>query len=378
MAGKTCPNGLPAKKPTEFTANSRLLLRPLESLKCDTSHEHDNLEGRGSKACQVWPWKLAKRIVDGIALLKAAVSGQYMYPSVGSGSNDVDEPQPDEVPDEAWKNCPGCTGRQSATDTRHNRIPGVCKHPLVQPDMYDCKGCQAHRPSGHGDHTYETGRCRWSVTDTRTGKRRSGKHPRPPAVKASASPTADLQAQLPDGTDLGAEDESRAAASGPSSSSNGPTASVPGSLLDPVAQTRGPDQEQRVRRTFADQASGTTVPSDWSKFDVSSSLRALRTGTNASQQRELRKLHLRWWHAPKVPMKNILQSCGLPSEVIDMIPGIVDTCRECRAWEPAGAATQSAVRISYKFNEHVEFDLMFYKQFIVFHLICRLPVGTQP
>lgn len=113
------------------------------------------------------------------------------------------------------------------------------------------------------------------------------------------------------------------------------------------------------------------MPSDWSKFDISSSLRALRTGSKAAQQRELRELHLRWWHSPKVPMRNIVQACGLPNKVLDIVPGIVDTCRECRAWEAAGPATQSVVRISYKFNEHVEVDLMFYKQFIVFHMIWR-------
>ena len=46
-----------------------------------------------------------------------------------------------------------------------------------------------------------------------------------------------------------------------------------------------------------DAAAGTPVPSGWSRFDISLSLATLRTGSHAAEQVELRKLHIRWWHA---------------------------------------------------------------------------------
>ncbi len=70
-------------------------------------------------------------------------------------------------------------------------------------------------------------------------------------------------------------------------------------------------------------------------------------------------------------MQNTLRAAGIPQAVRDLVPGILDTCKECRRWKPPAAETQVAMRISAKFNEHVECDLLFYRTFIVFHLIDR-------
>eukprot|EP00972_Heterocapsa_arctica_P087609 12917900-Heterocapsa_arctica.AAC.1 len=56
---------------------------------------------------------------------------------------------------------------------------------------------------------------------------------------------------------------------------------------------RGPDRGQRERRTWADSGTTTTRPSDWTSFDVQSSLRGLRVGDEGARRRILRKLHLR-------------------------------------------------------------------------------------
>ncbi len=196
-------------------------------------------------------------------------------------------------------------------------------------------------------------------------KPRQGKHPRDPARPARASATTDAQAQLPDGTDLGEHDEAgaiadeadRAASSGPSGSSS---AAAPADRA-----TRGPDTEPRTRRTFADQSSGTSNASDWTRFDVTKSLRALRSEDKAVRERELRKLHLRWWHCPKVAMTNILKAAGVDSTTIAIIPSIVDTCKECRAWILPGNETIPSLKLSIKFNQHIECDLMFYKDYII-------------
>jgi len=282
MTGQKGPNGLPAKKPTRFVSNSRLLLVPLETFKCDGQHQHDSLEARGGEACKLWTWTLANAITDGIILLKRFITDPDLfnaYPSIATGTDGEDpsraqasQAEGDNLAEEAWRQCPGCKGRMNKRHPAHNRTPGVCKHPLVEPWQHNCPGCIASKPSGDSSHNYMPGSCRWYSTQNRSGKARTGHHPRAPRVRASASPTADLQAQLPDGTDLGAGDEAQAAASGPSSSSSAAPAPVPAPAVPAPDETeaepaapravRGPDQGERVRRTFADQATGTPNQSD--------------------------------------------------------------------------------------------------------------------
>eukprot|EP00438_Fugacium_kawagutii_P035880 Skav204682 [mRNA] locus=scaffold1284:96116:106049:- [translate_table: standard] len=124
------------------------------------------------------------------------------------------------------------------------------------------------------------------------------------------------------------------------------------------------------RRTFKDADVGTEHPGDWSRFHVGRSLKTLSTGNNATQIRELRKLHLRWWHCGKESMKRVLTAAGLPKEILDKIPQVVDTCRECRQWTRPANETIPTLRMTTAFNEHVEVDLMFYREHVIFHLIC--------
>ena len=54
-----------------------------------------------------------------------------------------------------------------------------------------------------------------------------------------------------------------------------------------------------------------------------------------------------------------------------MVPSIIDTCRECRAWAKPSPDITPAIEMATKQNEYVEGDLMFYKQHIIMHLIDR-------
>ena len=69
-------------------------------------------------------------------------------------------------------------------------------------------------------------------------------------------------------------------------------------------------------------------------------------------------------------MKRVLSAAGLPKEVLDKIPQVVDTCRECRKWARPANETIPTLRMTTAFNEHVEADLMFYREHVIFHLIC--------
>ena len=73
MAGLIGPrSGNRVKKPTEFWASDARLVRRLEPLQCDGSHEHAQLDGRTpgipcDKAKDVarWPRALCQRLADG-------------------------------------------------------------------------------------------------------------------------------------------------------------------------------------------------------------------------------------------------------------------------------------------------------------------------
>ena len=112
-------------------------------------------------------------------------------------------------------------------------------------------------------------------------------------------------------------------------------------------------------------------PPDWTRFDIGVSLRNLRSFVPSVIQRELRKLHLRWWHASEGRMRTILKAVGLEEAKLNMIKPIVDTCRECRAWQRRGNRSIPSISLPTKFLDEGECDLMFYKRKIAFHIIDR-------
>jgi hypothetical protein len=70
-------------------------------------------------------------------------------------------------------------------------------------------------------------------------------------------------------------------------------------------------------------------------------------------------------------MQKVLGAAGVPQDVIAMNPSVVDTCRECRAWQKAGLEPSPSVELATQQNDYVEADLMFYKQYLVWHMIDR-------
>ena len=140
---------------------------------------------------------------------------------------------------------------------------------------------------------------------------------------------------------------------------------------------RGPDLEQRIRRTFDEGETQTPVPNDWSSFDVGSSLRGIKFSSEDGQRRILRKLHVRWWRISAHRMKAVLHKAGIPKATLDLIDGVVDTCRICRLWTRPIADTVASSRIVTGFNVEVEGDLVFYrydKMHTILHMVDR---GTR-
>ena len=310
------------------------------------------------------------------------------YPTIATGTTDTSEDQGSEP----WRECPGCRWRRSKTDPSHNRVQGICKHANVAPVVWGCPGCKNFQPAGASTHTYVPGECKFHETSGRSvPTRRRGRHPRQPAAASSSVPVGDAQAQLSDGTDLAAADEEefdRLVAAeeqeqanrvlapkdrhSKSASSSGPSSEpVPSPAESSRVGKRGPDVEPRASTTITETATGTPNTSDWTRFDVRSSLRALRSPNPAVVTRELRKVHLRWWHAGRTSMTELLGAAGLPQPVLDRIPDIIKSCRECRMWAATGNRTIPSLTLSTRFNQHVEFDLLFYKSYIIFHLLDR-------
>ena len=213
---------------------------------------------------------------------------------------------------------------------------------------------------------------------------RQGKHSRQGRTPASDDETKDLQAQNLEGEDLGHEDEAlpegtREGGSEPSDLRTiEPEPAVPGDEPPgepavpgtPAIQTRA--AHTRARRKFVDSGSGTERRSDWTRFDIGNVLRVLKTSENrGTLQREIRKLHLRWWQPGKAAMIRILSAAGLPKDVLELVADIVDTCKECRKWHKPGKEAIATFSVSTKFNEHVEMDLMFYRNYFICHFIDR-------
>ena len=70
-------------------------------------------------------------------------------------------------------------------------------------------------------------------------------------------------------------------------------------------------------------------------------------------------------------MERVLQAAGIPQDVINLVPEVVDTCRECRAWQRPGPEPTPSVDLAVKQNDQVEGDLLFYKEYIVWHMVDR-------
>ena len=110
-----------------------------------------------------------------------------------------------------------CKWRKRASHPGHTRDPDTCRFPLVESVDYKCPGCKKSLPFGEGGengHTFIPGECR-AVEDEvrfRGSYGRRGKAPREPSRPAASSGSADAQAQLSNGNDLGQLDEEAAEA----------------------------------------------------------------------------------------------------------------------------------------------------------------------
>ena len=60
-------------------------------------------------------------------------------------------------------------------------------------------------------------------------------------------------------------------------------------------------------------------------------------------------------------MIKLLEMVGCPDAAIKLVHDIVATCRICRTWTRKAPDVKLAVRLSTRFNQCVQVDLMFYE-----------------
>ena len=111
------------------------------------------------------------------------------------------------------------------------------------------------------------------------------------------------------------------------------------------------------------------IQPEWSSFDLGNSLRALRSDNIGHQNKALRRLHLRWFHASTARMTGLLQAAGVSAAVIQRISATVDSCKICRMWKAPGRKAKTTSSLAEKFNEVVQVDLLFVEEHVVLHLI---------
>lgn len=108
---------------------------------------------------------------------------------------------------------------------------------------------------------------------------------------------------------------------------------------------------------------------DWSSWDLGRMLRKLRSDTPGVRIHALRKLHARWFHCSSTRMTGLLKAAGVGKEIIDQIPGIIDTCKACRSWKRPAPKAVASSRLTTQFNDVLQCDLLFTSNGIVIHVI---------
>ena len=419
------PSGRPARKRSYMIASHAALTKPFEHRVCPGRHIHDDLEHGRSKPCQLWTWEEASLVISGVKALKKEVDKKASaFPVIQTQTEDEPPPppkpriygtaklpKPEEItctgcieklePSvknghtlERWhcrwwfRRCPGCLWHRPAEDIKHNHDGGYCKFPNIPQghNPYpDCPGCIASVGRFDTRHRItEPGQCRYADIPSKASVPRAGAAPRSARVKATYEPTQDLRVSGGGEPEMGLqeerENEARATASSEAPSPD--AAARPAQSREERAQrinegvstpfTKQPGGTREAPPRFAD-ASAQSSPSgaNWLDFDIGRVTRSLRVAKPAEQRRTLRKLHVRWWHAPNASMVRLLKHAGLPAEVTDQVQDIVDTCSCCRKWTRPLPESVASVEIAEKFNVQVEADLIFYKKYTILAVIDR-------
>lgn len=108
----------------------------------------------------------------------------------------------------------------------------------------------------------------------------------------------------------------------------------------------------------------------WTECCVGRSLRGLHSESRVVRPCTLRQLHVRFWHAPAKRLRDLLPAAGAPQAAINEVQHVVDTCRVCREWQRLSAKPVTSLTLTSRFNEGVQFDVLFLDDCVCAHMIC--------
>ena len=355
--GLATADGIPLKKPTKFVASSDILLQHVSNQICLQNHDHAKV----TSIAEVWPYRLCKSLALGIADLllpeRQKQVTSFYFPTYS---------------------CPGCRGHVRRDDPRHTHGDD-CKYKGEETVIWSCEGCKKNRHRSHESHKLDH-TCRWAIARTRDdgGPRdRRGHHPRDPRIPAAREPTASLRLEDAVPSSVAAEavvPERLSAAEAAARRLAKSTSAVQAGQDPGLVEASGVVADGALAEPSASDAQS-IIPAvsepTWSRFDLGTSLQLLRSIRPGVIRRTLRKLHIRWYHAPARRMCTLLTAAGIPASVVGLVHDIVATCDVCRAWSRPGNRSMTSTRLPERFNLEVEIDLLFVHTHVILHMIDR-------
>ena len=319
--------------------------------------------------------------------------------------------------------CKACRGRKRKDHPSHTRVEGECLYPhaapATEPDVwsktFDCPACKGLFGRYDPGHTLRDDHCRWSVKQMSERLTRAEASDITPRIRTrTMAPIIPLNIRGSPGDPAAEEDEAEtdpvSATAGPSAGPAPPTPPVDASIAAcpaateeelraeaaavgaeiPAEQLVPSDDEAEIVGGEADeeevgdvsqrrkkvkkaemgtQATDSWDAPDWSRFDLGKALNVLRTGTPGAIKRVLQRLHIRNYHQPALQLKALLQAAGVSEKVLQMVDAVVKGCRICQMWVRPPPKSIAAVRMSTKFNEVMQADLLFIFGLAILHCV---------
>ena len=140
----------------------------------------------------------------------------------------------------------------------------------------------------------------------------------------------------------------------------------------PAADGEAAPARRRSRRQVVEQGTQATDEwdrPDWTRFALGRALKVLRTGSDGEVKRVLQRLHIRHYHQTAEQMHELLAAAGMSERVLKLIEPVVKGCRVCRMWARPGQKAAAATRLTTRFNDLLQGDLLFTFDLAVLHLV---------
>ena len=127
--------------------------------------------------------------------------------------------------------------------------------------------------------------------------------------------------------------------------------------LLPPPYIPGDDEEpaEEGQIVAAEETPGTLQPAyDFKR--IFERLPTLATSDQAKARKLLLGLHERFWRAPAMDFRNLLQRCGMPLHVVQLANEVVSRCAICRKYVRASKRPQYKMGLAQEFNDTVQID----------------------